>query len=543
MTTRGLLHLYYKILRYMSSEKDSTKTTSVKVNKATDSFLKDCIKWGLSQSNDASVIYYALECIALEPNLSSDDKICKILLQLLVRSSDIDSSDNCYKDFESKISPLLRPKPDFIPLLLSILCQMETQYVLLDVKNIMTRLAELMTKTDATNIDASLKYMQHLIKHRDLWLFIFDSTIIKNSFIYLLGLPEYASQCVQLLSTTLPASMEFIFDQVDLLVTINDQYNVTNLLCAVQDHSGHRPRQILLYLHKLGYFSRALRDHLNISLPHLSNLINLYSSELFVTKFSRFEIELVSNLIPRIRFKSKPSEKSEVLALTDGTSNTMSDQVKFNCAYGRIMALLSSNANIMHANDLIFAVLFQIKCEIKKQDVEASCFYPIALGLFDFCTKKKDLIEPIRGEIANTIFAILSDVGAVAGAELFCLLLAIFSGTKSNKEYLELVVKIYSEYGLRSESMTTSILCLLGICDKNTIDYNILGRLANVNDIKILAKMAEGREGASLLVQYGAPVRVINGIVDDYFLFFEYFRLMFMFFCQICLVLQKIQRF
>ena len=515
------------------------------MNRTTETFLNNCTKWVISQSNDASLISHALQCISLEPSLSSDDKICKSLLQLLVRSRNIGISVSGFDETESKISRLLGPKLDFMSSLLCLLCKMETQHVLLDVKNILDRLAVLLMGPDPVNLESSLKYIQHLVKNRDLWVFLFDSIILENAFVSLLTLPDYATKCVELIKGALPISMNFIAAHLEKLIAIDDQYQVTALLCEVKEHPGHLSHQILTSLHRLGYVSQELRNNSTLSLSHLANLVNLYSAELFTTKFSHFDVELVTGLTSRITFRVKSNPNSTLSTLTDGKSMAIKGQVDFNCAFGRNLALLSSNTNILHVNDFIYGILFQIKNEIISHEVDPNCFYPIALGLFDFCTEKKDLMEPIMVDITDALFSTLSSVGAVAGVDLLCLLMALCSSTKADKRYLELAVKIYIEYGLRSEPMTASITYLLGACDTNFIDYNTIRRLVNTDDLVILTKLAEEREGSALLVQYGAPTRVVNGnfVVTFYFSLKCLSSLHFFLYYQPCHLLQEIQRF
>jgi len=120
----------------------------------------------------------------------------------------------------------------------------------------------------------------------------------------------------------------------------------------------------------------------------------------------------------------------------------------------------------------------------------------------------------IRFDIGRALYSLLSQVRGVAGSDLLVLILAKCCSSTSSREYLELVVSFYSDYGIRSEAITAAITKLLDLCfEKEVITDGLLRKIANVDDLVLLTKLAKGRDGSAILIECGVPVRVVQAIV------------------------------
>ena len=514
--TRGLLYLYENLLQKMIFKSKQAQHLSLKMNKATDDFFKQCVKWTISNSDDIISLSYALECVQAHSILSSDDKICKSLLHLLIRSLAINVQPIGNPVDNGEMSSLLCEKNNFLPLLFDILCQIDLSYILLDVESVLNRLAECMLSMNEKIASSSLKYMLNIAKDRSMHSFIFDCERICQALLALLTSPERNISCIFILENCLPTSMEFIEENLDILMNIESKEKLTSLLCEVKKYSEPLVGRIFSSLRERKFIIESLQKCSKQNLPLLTNLINLYSSELFQTNLTDVSMEVVSSMVPKISFVENVKGDSGTLAITDGKIKNVGEQANFNCAFGRILALLSSYSIESLVKNLVVAILVRAQAAAQEStEILGSCFYPIALGLFDFFTSKESMLLGIRFDIGRALYSLLSQVRGVAGSDLLVLILAKCCSSTSSREYLELVVSFYSDYGIRSEAITAAITKLLDLCfEKEVITDGLLRKIANVDDLVLLTKLAKGRDGSAILIECGVPVRVVQGEIN-----------------------------
>ncbi len=479
-------------------------------------------KWAISDSNDACLLFYALKCFRNDATFSSDQKNRVKIIQLFIRSS---PSTHSIDQSENKLSPFLTTKnySDLQELLFEVLRTLEGNHVIMNIEHVLPRLAELLLNEEEVISSAALSYLKYISHDKNIQQFVFKSTEMVQALSEILSSLQVLD-CVEILHKSLPTSLSFISSKLSHLVSDTMPEEVTSMLWSVRLYSRKDANVILSDLFQSGVIVQALSRIGSSSLKRMTDLLNLYVTSLFVKKSNQYDEVLCLRLLQYVTYTAKKATSSEtgaVLQLTNGEdkkeSSMPSVQADYNCAIGRLLALLSTDIFTINPTRLVQAILRSLVEGVKNGEVTSNCFYPISLGLMDLCLKYHDVLVPANDAIVQSMIAILSSLRGISGVDFLALVMAKFANETSAKQCLELLSTIYDESGVRSHAMISSILGLIDLVEMDSVDYISLNKLAKSEDISILSKLAKDKDVCNILIQSGAPLRLIRGKLFAFF--------------------------
>ena len=513
-TSRGFLILYFRLLSILAQRPTSNRLfqPSIQVHK----FMQQIVGFLVAGGSDTNIdlLFDALNVTSLISSNAQvksyvsldflDLKLKKNLLNLFIRFSTTKVSDTrpLGGDNTSNFSSFLAPRhhsSDVMDRLLVILSRVDTDLAIVDVQSILYGLGN--TLNSDANAASALQFLSVLSRNSKLQQFIFGSRQVLEALAGLLN-THLADDVLKLLEDSLPMSLDYVKAILNDLVNIPVTEPMTTLFCQINRYSGKKIQRISLFLHQRGYIPQSLQNlqQCEENLAMFADLLNLYAAELYSTKLVHVNMHVLIRSVPLIAFSKK------------GLNNK---QVDINRAYGRVLSLLSkvesNNATNTDIHNLIMSILHRMSVLVRKNDVLSSCFYPIALGIFDLLMGHEENVFPYRGDISDALFAILSHVQGATGMDLLAFVMAKFASVETTQATIKLLVRI-NEGGVhvRAEAglMTSAIVELLSKC--GSVDYNSIAALAKSGDMVLLTKLADTLDGASVLVQTGVVSRVVK---------------------------------
>jgi len=515
-TSRGFLILYHKLLSILAQRPTSNRlyVPSIQVHK----FMQQIVGFLVAGGSDTNIdlLFDALNVTSLisshaqvKPYMSLDFldvKLRKGLLKLFIRFSINKVDDNRFigGDDSSNFSSFLASRhhsSDVMDRLLSILCHTDTDLAIVDIQSILYGLGN--TLGNDTNAASALQFLTVLSQNSKLQQFIFGSSQVLTALTGLLN-THLSDDVFKLLADSLPMCLDYVKTILDELVIIPVTESMTNLFCKINRYSGKKIRTISFMLHQRGYIPQSLQNlhQCEENLVMFADLLNLYAAELFSTKLVHVNMQVLIRSIPMIAFNNK--------------KGSVRKQVEINRAFGRLLSLLSTlksdNATSTDVHNLIMSILRRMSHLVCNNDVLSSCFFPIALGIFDLLMRNKANLSPFHRDISDALFAILSRVQGATGMDLLAFVMAKFTNdNEASQATLKLLVRINEEgTHARAEAglMTSAIVELLSKCA--SADYNSIAALAKSNDMVLMMKLADSLDGASVLVQTGVASRVVK---------------------------------